>query len=51
MQLEEILNRTFQLKFQFVLEPIILYGSEIWGPKLNHEFDKWDKKIIESFHT
>uniref|UniRef100_A0A671U6T8 ribonuclease H n=1 Tax=Sparus aurata TaxID=8175 RepID=A0A671U6T8_SPAAU len=37
--------------FQFVLEPIILYGSEIWGPKLNHEFDKWDKTIIESFHT
>lgn len=37
--------------FQFVLEPIILYGSEIWGPKPNNEFDKWDKTIIESFHT
>ncbi len=37
--------------FQFVLEPIILYGSEIWGPKLNNEFDKWDKTIIESFHS
>ncbi len=34
--------------FQFVLEPIILYVNEIWGPKLNHE---WDKTTIESFYT
>lgn len=37
--------------FQFVIEPILLYGSEIWGPKLNQNFDKWDKTVIESFHT
>ncbi len=37
--------------FQFDLEPILLYSSEIWSPKLNNEFDKWDKSIIESFHS
>jgi len=36
--------------FQFVLEPIILYGSEIWGPKLNNDFDKWEKNN-QSFHS
>ncbi len=37
--------------FQSVIEPIALYGSEVWGPLLNHEFEKWDKSTIEALHA
>ncbi len=37
--------------FKSVIEPIALYGSEVWGPLLNHEFEKWDKNPIEALHA
>jgi len=39
----EIPMRIWLKIFQSVIEPIALYGSEVWGPLLNHEIDKWDK--------
>lgn len=34
-----------------IIEPIILYGSEVWGPLANQDFKKWDKHPIEILHT
>ena len=36
--------------FEAIIEPIALYGSEVWGP-LNQEFGKWDKHPIETLHA
>lgn len=47
----EIPIRIWLKIFQSVIEPIALYGSEVWGPLLNHEFNKWDKSPIESLHV
>ena len=30
-----------------VIEPIALYGCEVWGPLTNQNFTKWDKHQIE----
>merc|ERR1712168_255401 len=37
--------------FQSIIEPIILYGSEVWGPLVNQDFEKWDKHPIEILHA
>jgi len=37
--------------FHSIIEPILLYGSEVWGPLTNQDFEKWDKHPIESMHT
>ena len=34
-----------------VIEPIALYGCEVWGPLTNQEFTKWDKHQIETLHA
>ena len=34
-----------------VIEPIALYGSEVWGPLANQDFTKWDKHQTETLHT
>jgi len=34
-----------------VIEPISLYGCEIWGPLANQEFEKWDKHQTETLHA
>ena len=34
-----------------VIEPISLYGCEIWGPLANQEPEKWDKHQAETLHT
>ncbi len=47
----EIPIRIWLKIFQSVIEPIALYGSEVWGPLLNHEFEKWDKNPIEALHA
>ncbi|XDV43935.1 hypothetical protein PO909_012319 [Leuciscus waleckii] len=47
----EIPIRIWLKIFQSVIEPIALYGSEVWGPLLNHQFDKWDKNPIETLHA
>lgn len=34
-----------------VIEPIALYGSEVWGPLTDQEFSTWDKHPIETLQT
>ena len=34
-----------------VIEPISLYGCEIWGPLTNQDPEKWDKHQTETLHT
>ena len=37
--------------FESQLVPILLYGGEVWGPYLNHDFSTWEKSEIEKTHT
>ena len=37
--------------FQSIIEPIALYGSEVWGTQIQHDWTKWDKHAIEILHT
>ena len=37
--------------FKSVIQPIALYGIEVWGPLANQEFSNWDKHQIETLHT
>jgi hypothetical protein len=34
-----------------VIDPIALYGCEVWGPLTNQEFPKWGKHQIETQHA
>ena len=34
-----------------VIEPIALYGSEVWGPLTEQNFTKWDKHPVYILHT
>lgn len=46
------IKKSIQIKiFQSVIEPIALYGSEVWGPLLNHEFEKGTKNPIKALHA
>jgi hypothetical protein len=55
MPLKGTSKSKFQLEsgsiFQSVIEPIALYGSEVWGPISNNELTKWDKDPIEILHA
>ncbi|KAA0708101.1 hypothetical protein E1301_Tti023590 [Triplophysa tibetana] len=35
--------------FDGVIKPILLYGSEIWGPKFQLNYESWDKCPVEIF--
>ena len=37
--------------FSTLISPILLYGSEVWGPFIDFDFEKWDKSKIEQVHT
>ena len=37
--------------FKTVIQPIALYGSEVWGPLAKQDFANWDKHQIEILHT
>ena len=37
--------------FYSQIVPILLYGSEVWGPYTNLNFDTWDKTRIEQTQT
>ena len=39
--------RTLLKIFDAYIAPIILYGSEVWTPYINHEYSKWNTNIIE----
>ena len=43
--------RTWLKIMDSVIEPISLYGCEIWGPLANHDPEKWDKHQTETLHT
>ena len=36
--------------FDYLVSPILIYGSEIWEPYLNQNFEKWDSNEIEKIH-
>ena len=37
--------------FASQIAPILLYGSEVWGPYLNTDFNTWEKGETEKTHT
>ena len=37
--------------FNAQIVPILLYGSEVWGPYTNFNFDNWDKTKTEQTQT
>ena len=37
--------------FNAQIVPILLYGSEVWGPYTNFDFHSWDKAKIEQIQT
>ena len=37
--------------FYSQIAPILLYGSEVWGPYIDQNFIEWDKNKIERVHT
>ena len=47
----KLLSPSIILKlFDFLICPILLYGSEVWEPYLNQNFEKWDSNSIEKVH-
>ena len=36
--------------FETSIEPILTYGSEVWGVFLKLDFEKWDKTSTEKAH-
>ena len=47
----DIPTKTWLKMLDSVIEPISLYGCEIWGPLANQDLEKWDKHQIETLHT
>ena len=43
--------KTMLRLFDFCVSPILQYGSEIWAPYLDHDWEKWDTTQIERTHT
>ena len=43
--------RTWLKILESVIEPIDLYGCEVWGPLTIQELTKWDKDQIETLHA
>ena len=37
--------------FNSKIVPILLYGSKVWGPYINADYDSWDKTKIEQTQT
>lgn len=37
--------------FDSIIQPIALYGSEVWGPLSMHDYTAWDKHPIETLHV
>ena len=50
MQLE-IPIKIWLKRIEYVIEPIALYGSEVWGPLAKQDFIKWDKHPNETLHA
>ncbi len=37
--------------FDSVIQPIALYGSEVWGPLGDQNYTRWDRHPTEALHT
>ena len=37
--------------FNTLIKPILLYGSEVWGPYTDFDYINWDSSKIEMIHT
>ena len=37
--------------FDTCISPILLYGSEVWAPFMNHDWIKWDTTQTEKIHV
>ena len=37
--------------FNTLIKPILLYGSEVWGPYTDFDYTNWDSSKIEMIHT
>ena len=37
--------------FYAQISPILLYGSEVWGPYINQNYTDWDTNKVERVHT
>ena len=43
--------KTLLKVFDACIQPILLYGSEVWGAYTNMDWKKWDESKIERTHT
>ncbi len=43
--------RTWLKIFKSAIEPIALYGIEVWGPKTKQNFQTWEKHPVETLHA
>ena len=43
--------KTMLKLFDTCITPILLYGSEVWGPFMNHDWKNWDTTQTEKIHT
>ena len=34
-----------------IIKPILLYGSEVWGPYTGFDYTTWDRSKTEMTHT
>ena len=51
MKLSQLPLKLAKKIFQSQMAPILLYGSEIWGPYIDLEYATWDKNKIERVQT
>jgi hypothetical protein len=51
MKLSQLPLKLAKKIFQSQVVPILLYGSEVWGPYMNFDYATWDKSKIERVQT
>ena len=51
IKLSKLPTRLALKLFSSLITPILLYGSEVWGPFIDQDFEKWDKNKVEQVHT
>ena len=51
MKLSKLPTRLALKLFMSQIKPILLYGSEVWGPYTDFDYKTWDKNKIERVHT
>ena len=50
IEIERERNRERE-NFESVIKPNLFYGSEVWGPLTNQEFNKWEKHPIKTLNA